>query len=78
MRNTYEPHQQRSTTEHRVPDLGQVQTNAAGLNVLIGTNLHPYLNEPGFDNWNTVEPNNSIVKFSFYPWSNKILINGSY
>ena len=29
-------------TEHPIPDLGQVQTIVAGLNVLIGTNLHPY------------------------------------
>ena len=26
----YEPHQQTATTEHQVPDLGQVQTIAAG------------------------------------------------
>ena len=31
-RNTYEPHQQ--FNEHQVPDLGQVQTIAAGLNIL--------------------------------------------
>ena len=41
-RNTYEPHQQTTTTEHQVPDLGQVQTNAAGLNVLKVPNLHPF------------------------------------
>ena len=28
-------------TEQQVPDLGQVQTNDAGSNVLIGANLHP-------------------------------------
>ena len=28
---------------HQVPDLGQVQTNAADLNVLKEANLHPYL-----------------------------------
>ena len=31
----------RTTTEHQIPELGQVQNNA-GLNILIGTNLHPY------------------------------------
>ena len=35
MRNTYEPHQQTTTTEHQIPDLGQVQTVAAGLSVLM-------------------------------------------
>ena len=25
-RNTYEPQQQKTTTEHQIPDLGQVQT----------------------------------------------------
>ena len=33
MINTYEPHQQTKTTEHQVPHVGQVQTNAEGLNV---------------------------------------------
>ena len=42
-RNTYEPHQQTTTIEHQIPDLGQVQTIAEGLKVSIGTNLHPYL-----------------------------------
>ena len=42
-RNTYEPHQQATTTKHQIPELGQVQINAAGLNVLIGTNIRPYL-----------------------------------
>ena len=32
-KNTYEPHQQMTTTEHQMPDLGRVQTNAADLNV---------------------------------------------
>ena len=35
MRNTYKPHQQTTNNEHQVPDYGQVQINAAGLNVLI-------------------------------------------
>ena len=35
MRNTYEPYQQTTTTEHQVHDLGQVQTNAADLNVYV-------------------------------------------
>ena len=35
-RNTNEPHQQTTTTEHKVSDLGQVQTNEAGFNVLKG------------------------------------------
>ena len=39
MRNFYEPHQQTTTTEHQNIDLGQVKTNAVGLNVIIGTNL---------------------------------------
>ena len=30
MRNTYETHQQKTTTEHQIPDLQQVQTNAKG------------------------------------------------
>ena len=34
-----EPHQQTTTTEHLVPDLEQVLTNAEGLNVLTCTNL---------------------------------------
>ena len=41
MRNPYEPRQQRKITEHHIPDLGLVQTNAVGLNVLIESNLHP-------------------------------------
>ena len=40
-RNTYEPHKQTTITEQEVPDLGQVQTNAVGLNVLTGAKLHP-------------------------------------
>ena len=40
-RNTYnEPHQQTITTEKQIPDVVLVETNAAGLNVQIGTNLH--------------------------------------
>ena len=31
MRNTYEPHQQKTTTEHQIHDLGQVPTNASFL-----------------------------------------------
>ena len=42
-RNTYEPHQQTTTTEQQAPDLGQVHSNAAGLNVITGANLHPNL-----------------------------------
>ena len=41
MRNTYEPYQQTTTTEHQIHDLGQVQIIAAGLNVFIVPNLHP-------------------------------------
>ena len=44
-RNTYKLHKQTTTTVHQIPDLGQVQKFAAGLNVLIGTNLHPYLKQ---------------------------------
>ena len=36
-------HQQTTTTEHQVPDLRQVQINAAGLNVLKGTNIFSLL-----------------------------------
>ena len=32
-RNTYELHKQTTTTMNQIPDLGQVQTFAAGLNV---------------------------------------------
>ena len=32
-RNTYKLHKQTTTTLHQIPDLGQVQTFAAGLNV---------------------------------------------
>ena len=41
-RNTYEPYQQTTTTEQQIPYLGQVQTIAAGLNVLMIPNLYPY------------------------------------
>ena len=44
-RNTYEPHQETTTTEHQIPDLGQVQTIAAGLNVLMVPNLNAPLSE---------------------------------
>ena len=44
-RNTYEPHQQTTTTEHQINDLGYVQTHAAGLNVLIDTELRPHLKQ---------------------------------
>ena len=44
-RNTYEPHKQTATTEHQIPDIGQVQTNAASVNVLKGTNLRPCLKQ---------------------------------
>ena len=37
----YEPHLQTTTNELQVPSLGQVQTNAAGLNDLTGTVLDP-------------------------------------
>ena len=39
-RNTYKSHKQTTTTVHQIPDLGQVQTFAAGLNVLKGTNIY--------------------------------------
>ena len=38
-RNTYKLHKQTTTTVHQIPDLGQVQTFAAGLNVLMVPNL---------------------------------------
>ena len=41
-RNTYEPNNQTKTTEHQIPDLGQVQTIAAVLNVLMVFNLLPF------------------------------------
>ena len=40
-RNTYRLHKQTTTTVHQTPDLGQVQTFAAGLNVLMDPNLLP-------------------------------------
>ena len=55
-RTTNEPHQQITITEHQIPDLGQVQTDAAGLNVQIGTNLHPYVSNM---------QGNSRIKFNF-------------
>lgn len=45
MRNTFEQHQQTTSTKHQIPDLGKGQTNAAGLNVFIDTNLQPYLKQ---------------------------------
>lgn len=44
-RTTYEPHQQTTTDEHHIPDLGQELTNAAGFNVSTCFNLHPYLKQ---------------------------------
>ena len=41
-RNTYKLHKQTTTTVHQIPDLGQVQTHAAGLNVLMVPNLLPF------------------------------------
>ena len=41
-RNTYKLHKQTTTTVHQNPDLGQVQTFAAGLNVLMDPNLLPF------------------------------------
>ena len=38
-RNSYKLHKQTTTTVHQIPDLGQVQTFAAGLNVLMDPNL---------------------------------------
>ena len=35
MRNTYKLHKKPTTTAHQIPNLGQVQTFAAGLNVLM-------------------------------------------
>ena len=40
-RNTYKLHKQ-TTTVHQIPDLRQVQTFAAGLNVLMVPNLLPF------------------------------------
>ena len=37
-RNTYKLHKQTTTTVYQIPDLGQVQTFAAGLNVLMDPN----------------------------------------
>ena len=33
--NTYETHKQTTTTEHQIPDLGQVQTIVAGLTFIM-------------------------------------------
>ena len=41
-RNTYKLYKQTTTTVHQIPDLGQVQTFAAGLNVLMVPNLLPF------------------------------------
>ena len=43
-RNTYRLHKQTTTTVtvHQIPDLGQVQTLTAGLNVLMVPNLLPF------------------------------------
>ena len=45
MVNTYKPHQQTTTTEHQITDLGQVKTIAAGFNVLMVPYLCPYLKQ---------------------------------
>ena len=45
MRNIYEPHKQTTTTEHQIPDLGQMQPIAVGLNVLMVPNLLPFLKQ---------------------------------
>ena len=44
-RNTYEPHNQTTHTENQIPDLGQVQTIAVGLNVLMVPNFLPFLKQ---------------------------------
>ena len=41
-RNTYKLHKQTTTIVRQIPDLGQVQTFAAGLNVLNGTKPSPF------------------------------------
>ena len=41
-RNTYKLHKQTTTTVHQIPNLGQVRTFAAGLNVLRVPNLLPF------------------------------------
>ena len=41
-KNTYELHKQTTTTVHQIPDLGQVQTFAAALNVLMVPNRLPF------------------------------------
>ena len=41
-RNTYKLHKQTTTTVHQIPNLKQVQTFAAGLNVLMVPNLLPF------------------------------------
>ena len=41
-----------TTTEHQVPDLGQVQINAAGLNALMVTHIkHSIVHMHGFFFW---------------------------
>ena len=41
-RNLYKLHKQTTTTVHQIPNLGQMQTFAAGLNVLMVPNLLPF------------------------------------
>ena len=38
----YKLHRQTTTTVHQIPDSGQVQTFAVGLNVLMVPNLLPF------------------------------------
>ena len=44
-KNKYELHQQTTTAVHQIPDLGQVQTIAAILNILMVPNLLPFLKQ---------------------------------
>ena len=41
----YKLHKQSTTTVHQIPDLGQVQTFAAGLNILMVPNLLLFLKQ---------------------------------
>ena len=45
MRNTYELHKKMTTTEHQIPDLGQLQRFEAGLHVLMVSNRLPFLKQ---------------------------------
>ena len=51
MRNTYELHQQTTTTKYQIPDLGQGQTIAACLNVFNRTTPSPLSETIMFENW---------------------------